>query len=99
MRRPFKKDPEVYRQVVNKQIQLFNEQYSTQIQDEMYFLPETADIQTVTRAIEDFDYLVHSFNPQSDALLSDYLAVRGNMVGYRIALYADMFHNSVYDGD
>lgn len=99
MRRPFKLEPTVYLQVLNKEIQRFNEKYSSEIQEEMYYLPETADIQTVTRAIDDFDYLVHNYDPQSDDLIADYLEVRETLVGFRLALYAEMFDASLDESD
>lgn len=97
MRRPFSLDSRTYLQVINKQIQLFNEAWAVNSQDEMYYLPETADLQTVTRAINDLDYLVHSLDPQEDDLLSDYLDIREQLVEFRMLLYAEMFNKDPFD--
>lgn len=96
MRRPFSLDSRTYLQVINKQIQLFNEDWATSAQDEMYYLSETADLQTVTRAINDFDYLVHSMDPEEDKILSDYLDIRKQLVEFRILLYAEMFNRDPF---
>lgn len=97
MRRPFTLDSRTYLQVINKQIQLFNDEWASYVEDEMYYLPETADLQTVTRAINDFDYLVHSLDPKEDDLLSDYLDIREQLVEFRMLLYAEMFNNDVFE--
>lgn len=95
MRRPIENSPDTYLQVVNKQIQLFNENYSSGPEEEMYYLSESSGIEQVARAINDFDYLVHSYDTKSDELIEDYLTVRESLIGYRNALYATYARNAL----
>lgn len=94
MRRPIENSPDTYRQIVNKQIQRFNETHSSTVEEEMYYLSKTAGIEQVARAINDFDYLINSYSSKSDELIEDYLTVRENLIGYRNALYASYIHDA-----
>lgn len=90
MRRPFTLDRDTFIEVINKEIQLFNKQFSYAGR-EMYMIEQSVDVAAVSRAIDDFDYLVHSYDPSSDELLVQYLRIRELLVGLRITLYAEMF--------
>lgn len=91
MRRPFFANSETYQQVINKQIQLFNQQWVTEIEDEMYYLSENMTVQTISRTINDLDYLINSFNAPSNRLLSDYLQIRENLIRLRRVKYSEQF--------
>lgn len=91
MRRPFTLNRETFLQVINKEIQLFNERFVENTDDEMYYLSDEMDLTAVSRAITDFDYLVHSYDSLDDELLEKYLYIRELLVGLRITIYSEMF--------